>query len=167
MNLLNFSTQEKKIRAEIIKEYLFCLNTDKTVCFSCGNASRNLKETGLNVIEVVNPERWWDQFEIAGKYKIFDSTSGHLPMFLMKKIAEQLRDLVNMKLDKTKVNYIEAGSGETFVCLKIAFPEIEMTPVYDDSKKATKYNELAPLNNLVRALSYNHTTIIKKNINEN
>jgi len=161
MNLLNCSYTEKLIRSRIIKEYLLAINTDKTVCFSCGNASNNLKRVGLDVTEVLNPLKWWDPFEIACKYQIFDSTSGHLPMFLMERIARALLlKYSDVFVEEKETYFIETGSGETFVCLKMAFPTMRMVPVYNNAKPATTFNEEAPLNNLVKALCYKKRIIL-------
>jgi hypothetical protein len=154
MYLQNFSIQEKVIRAELIRDYLHQCGQTETVCFSCGIASAALRKVGLTVCEVINPEKWWDPFEIAFFYGMFDSTSGHLPVFLMEKIAVRLRSELSLSEFDQGINFLKCGSGETFVCMKMAFPEVFMIPVYDDMNPATKYNEGAPLNGLVKALSY-------------
>lgn len=138
---------QKQIRAEVIKDYLFSIGQNKCVCFTCGNASEYLKQTGLEVIEVINPVRWWEYSEIQKEYKCFDATSGHLPIPLMYAIAKKLYQ----KLGKIDDGDIACGSGETFVTLKIAFPLSKLNPVYNIDK-STLFNEQAPLNTLVLQL---------------
>lgn len=148
-----FNLLEKQIRSHVIKQYLNSIGQNKCVCFSCGNASRELRNVGLEVIEVINPDRWWTFEEIQSAYKCFDATSGHLPIPLMVQIAEELRKKVNIK--SIWPLRLPTGSGETFVCFKMAFPDLCIVPVYD-LDAATQFNEEAPLNNLVKSLSLNN-----------
>ena len=50
---------------------------------------------------------------------------------------------------------IFSGSGETLVCLKMAYPEKDFIAHYNVKgyEKATEYNEVAPLNRLVKVLA--------------
>lgn len=151
-NLLRF--EHKKIRANVIKEYI---GADKPViCFSCGNASRELKLAGLNVLDI-SPSgdllalRWFTINEIKQKFPgYFDATSGHLDITLMGLIGKAYKERLGELLSSPC--YVPCGSGETLVCLKLAYPEVEFIAVYNlDS--ATEYSENAPLNDLVKVLA--------------
>lgn len=143
-----YNNAVKKIRAEIIKQYLNSIGKNECVCFSCGNASNKLKISGVETIEVINPTKWYTAEEIQNEFKVFDATSGHLPMFLMQRISEQLYKNYNPPAQGSE---IATGSGETYCCLKMAFPFVSIIPVYN-LDIATKFNENAPLNTLVDAL---------------
>lgn len=109
---------------------------------------------GVGAGEPLEPTRWMSFTEIACSFPgLFDATSGHLPVPLMLEIAAMLHDELCVEFARGHVNELEvpAGSGETFVCLKLAFPGIKMRPVYDLSP-GTQYNEEAPLNLLVNML---------------
>lgn len=138
---------QKKIRAEVIKEYLNAIGQNKCVCFTCGNASRYLREQGVEVVEVINPDRWWEFSEIQAYYKLFDATSGHLPIPLMVEIAKRLKTAIK----RPRFKYVACGSGETYICLRLAFPFYHFIPVYNIDKPTT-FNAKAPLNGLVEIL---------------
>lgn len=145
---------EKRIRAEVIKSYLNAIGQNACVCLSCGHASGELIKVGINTTALIKPVKWYTQEEIQNEYHLFDATSGHLPVFLMQRIAER----IYKELPKPDNNFeLPTGSGETYVCMKMAFPFVNIIPVYnlDDS---TKWHEKAPLNILVDAL-YNKTKI--------
>ena len=154
IELLRF--EHKRIRAEVIKEYLKDKTYKGVVCFSCGNASRELKNIGLNVIDI-SPKgdfianRWFEPGEINEIFKeYFDATSGHLSMELMNKIADRFYIELNGVLDD--VNYVPTGSGETLICLKLAFPDKKFVAVYN-LDEATEYSDNCVLNNLVKLLA--------------
>jgi len=144
-----YNELEKKIRARVVANYLRSIGKPKCVCFSCGNASRELKLVGLDVIEVIRPPRWYSLAEIQLEYGVFDATSGHLPMPLMLDICNKLYLKLRSFPD---VEYLPTGSGETFVCLKMAFPKSKIYAVRN-LDEATEYNPQAPLNRLVEALA--------------
>ena len=153
MNYLRFP--HKAIRAEVIKKYMKKWNYDKAVCFSCGNASARLKEAGVNTLAIatngeLTPNKWFEQAEIAKTFPgYFDATSGNLPIELMNALAKTYKDYLG---ELASPVYVPTGSGETLVCLKMAYPEIDFIAVYNlDS--ATEYSESAPLNSLVKALA--------------
>ena len=153
MKYLDFPN--KRLRAEVIKDYLRNKKYDGVVCFSCGNATRELKNTGLNVIDVSPkgdfiPLHWFTPSEIKAMFPTyFDATSGHLGNDLMLLIAKRFKEFLG---DIPQENYIPTGSGETLVCLKLAYPEKEFIAIYNlDS--ATEYNENATLNNFVKIFS--------------
>lgn len=146
-----YNILQKQIRAKVIKTHLEVLlerSELDCVCFTCGNASKYLIKEGLNVTEVIKPKVWWSYNEIARYFKQFDATSGHLPFPLMVDIANELKAQVEHITNGFK---LPAGSGETFVCLSMAFPDKLIHPVYGVDE-STKYNEWAPLNSLVSAL---------------
>lgn len=153
VNLLQL--ENKKIRSEVIKEYLKDKNYKGVVCFSCGNASRELKNVGLNVIDIsptgdLIPNKWYKPSEVYEIFKdYFDATSGHLSIELMQLIGEAYKNILG---ELPKINYIPSGSGETLVCLKLAYPNKDFIAVYN-LDKATEYNENATLNNLVKILA--------------
>ena len=153
-DLLRFP--HKKIRAEVIKEYMEKADYKKAVCFSCGNAARALEDAGIEVLHIgaagdLIPMKWYTQAEIKKVFPdYFDATSGHLPMELMLKIAERFQRYLGFEMPA--IVYVPTGSGETIVCLKLAYPEKRFVAVYD-LDKATEYDEQAPLNKLVELLA--------------
>lgn len=147
---------EKRIRAQVVRAYMERCGIAYAVCFSCGNASRYLREAGVPLIDIspqgdLTANRWFTMEEIRQRFpQAFDATSGHLPTDLMREIADRLRAELSFDTDTEYV--IPTGSGEGVVCLKMAFPDVRFTPRYDNSDPATEYNEEAPLNGVVRAM---------------
>ena len=152
-NLLVF--KHKKIRAQVIKNFLNGKDYKGVVCFSCGNASRELKSVGLNVIDIspngdLKPNKWYEPSKIREIFNnYFDGTSGHLSTELMILVAQAYkRTLGNLP----NINYVPTGSGETIMCLKLAYPEKEFIAVYNINS-ATEYNESANLNDYVKMIA--------------
>ena len=152
MELLRFP--HKKIRAKVIENYL---GTNKDViCFSCGNASRELKLTSLRVLDIspngdLIPNRWFSKKEIKSKFpQYFDATSGHLDLDLMYAIGLAYKEYLGELPD---VVYLPTGSGETLVCLKLVYPNTKFIAVYN-LDAATEYSEFCELNELVKCLAY-------------
>lgn len=149
---------EKTLRANVVRGYMERNGIHRAVCFSCGHASVYLIRAGVPLLNIsrtgdLTPNRWFTQEEIRQDFPgVFDATSGHLPLDLMNDIAARLSDRLKYRLREGVEYILPTGSGETAVCLKIAFPEITFTPRYDDNDPATEYNEQAPLNGLVRAI---------------
>jgi hypothetical protein len=153
MNL--FSFDNKRLRSIAIAYYMRDNGYDKAVCFSCGNASRELRKAGVDVLDIsptgdLQALRWFTIGEVHRHFPThFDATSGHLPMDCMKDVAwwykSELRNIPDA------IN-LPTGSGETLVCLKMAFPESRITAVYD-LDDATRYEKGAPLNPLVLAMA--------------
>lgn len=147
--------ERKKIRAKVIKRYIEEAEYKGVVCFSCGNASRALNEAGINTLDI-SPQgdlratkKWWTPQEIHRIWPdLFDATSGHLPLALMVKISEEYRKYLG-KLDKS-IYEVLTGSGETIICLSIAYPSKKFIAVYDNKNNATKYESKAPLNSVVK-----------------
>jgi len=140
---------EKQIRAEVIKDYLAAKGTKRCVCFTSGNSAKYLRLQGLKVIGVgdsqeLQTKKWWEFNEIAA-LGLFDATSGHLPWPLMLEISKRLKDQIK-ELPKRLV--LPTGSGETLVCLKVAFPLTKFYSKYN-LNPATEWSANAPLNKLV------------------
>ena len=154
----------KQLRACVIREYIRG-RYDKVVCFSCGNAAKALEDAGVDTLHigemgVLEPHKWFTQAEIQKAFPThFDATSGNLPVELMNKLAVTYRRYLTTTLDEYKqqleddVVYVPSGSGETLVCLKLAFPDKKFVAVYN-LDKATEYSSECPLNGLVRALAF-------------
>ena len=145
----------KKIRSKVIKDYLKDKNYNGIVCFSCGNASRELKNVGLDIIDIspngdLIANHWFTPGEILHKFNnYFDATSGHLSIELMMLIGKAYKEYLGELPD---LNYIPTGSGETLICLKLAYPNKKFVAVYnlDD---ATLYDNNAILNELVEIMT--------------
>jgi hypothetical protein len=153
--LKSINLLQKKIRAKVIKKYLNGSGINKCVCFSSGNAATELKAVGLDVVHVgtrgdLMPLKWFSFGEVAKSFNgLFDATSGHLPFPMLVEIAWQIKNEIH-NWDKKNVK-IETGSGETLVCLSLAFPDIVFEPVYGKSGP-TEFNKLAPMNWIVDIL---------------
>ena len=151
-----FRFNNKELRSIAIKAYMQRHGLDKAVCFSCGNASRQLKAAGVKTLDIsptgdLQANRWFTIGEIKTAFPdYFDATSGHLPMDCMLAVADEFY----FNLHKAIPNEIllPTGSGETLVCLKMAFPKTKITAVYN-LDAATQFEEDAPLNDLVRLLA--------------
>jgi hypothetical protein len=150
---LDISDTAKTVRARVIRDYMKASGVDKAVCFSCGNATRKLKEIGVPLLAIspggdLLPNRWFTQSEIATAFPgYFDATSGHLNITLMTEIAKRLKYEFNLK--DGEYFDIPTGSGETITCLKIAFPKCEFRAVYNNNNPATSFEPKAPLNAFV------------------
>ncbi len=145
----------KALRAQVIARHIRRCGLRGAVVFSCGNASRALRKMDLYVVDIsrtgdLEPGRWWDAAEIRRAWPdLFDATSGHLPAPVMAEIAREFREALG---DLPEPAYrVPTGSGETVVCLAMAYPQIRWTAVYN-LNEATAYHPEAPLNDLVRAL---------------
>ena len=152
--LIDVSIVEKTVRARVIRDYMRLYDIKRAICFSCGNATRLLKEVGVDVLAIAPggdmlPGRWFMPGEIASKFPgYFDATSGHLPFYMMVDIAKRLQYELNFKPGEHYA--IPTGSGETIICLQLAFPETSFMAVYDDNDPATTYEDLSPLNSYVQ-----------------
>ena len=60
-----------------------------------------------------------------------------------------------VKLQEGQTYRVASGCGETAVCLKLAFPDADIIPVFDNSDPATEWSEHNALNPLLRALFKN------------
>jgi hypothetical protein len=69
-----------------------------------------------------------------------------------------------MRLELPDVVYVPSGSGETLVCLKLAYPEKKFIAVYN-LDAATEYSPRCPLNDFVKVMAEDrifHSGIIIK-----
>lgn len=147
----------KQLRSRAVARYMRYAGYQRAVVFTCGNAATALRQQGVLVLEigpqgVLEPRRWFTPAEIHETWPtLFDATSGHLSAALMAEIAQEFK--YNLGELPNDVSYdVPTGSGETIVCLKIAYPNRKFIACYDQSKSSTTYNEQAPLNTLVAAL---------------
>lgn len=155
LNLPMLRFLNKKIRAKVIKEYVEKAQYDGVVCFSCGNASSALRLAALDCIDVspragdLVANRWWSPAEIRKVWpNRLDATSGHLPMPLMIEIANAYAwHLGDLDFEECAV---PTGSGETIICLNIAYPEIKWVAAYNVGP-GTEYYSKSPLNPAVAA----------------
>lgn len=145
----------KQLRAEAIKDYIEG-RYEGAVCFSCGNASRELKAAGVNTIDIsprgdLMANRWFRQAEVSDVFPtLFDATSGHLPMELMVNIASRFKRYLGEL--QGPCYYVPTGSGETLFCLKLAYPDKKFIAVYN-MNEATQYDEENPFNEVVKAVA--------------
>ncbi len=144
--------ERKQIRAGVIKQFMWDAHYRQAVCFSCGNASGALKARGVRVLEVavgrdLKAEHWWSPEDIHQWFpSAFDATSGHLPMPLMVRLARAYREFLG---DLREAEYrVPTGSGETIICLLLAYPHITFRAVYECGP-GTRYDANAPLNGIV------------------
>lgn len=146
---------QKQLRAQVIAQHVRKLGQNKVVCFTCGNAARALEGMGLQVIAIgpnegLVPKRWFSYTDIAHSFPgVFDATSGHLPLPLLKEVAQAMVKRIPIYdglLD------VPTGSGETLVCLAMAYPTLRFKAVRGVSR-GSQYHAEAPLNALVEALT--------------
>lgn len=159
-----YNQEEKRIRAQVIREYMERNGIAWAVCFSCGNASRALRDAGVRVLDIspsgdLQARRWFTQEEIRRLWPAcFDATSGHLPADLMLAIAARLRQRYEGEFQPGREYQVAAGSGETILCLALAFPDCDFIPVYNNLCPATQRDPGAPLGAFVRAF-FNPITV--------
>lgn len=146
----------KALRARVIAEWVRAAGYPGVVCFSCGHASRALKDVGLYCVEVaptgaLQAGCWWSPEEIHRCWPhLLDATSGHLPAPLMTKLADAYKAWLG-DLTEGATYRIATGSGETVLCLKIAYPDCTFIPYYDNSSPSTTFSPAAPLNSWVES----------------
>ena len=141
--------ERKIIRAKVIADYMQAAKYSAAVVFTCGNAADALRNAGVDVIEIsergdLRPGKWWRPEEIRRAWPhLFDATSGHLPAPLMVRIAKSIKEHLGILELGTYI--VPTGSGETIICLRMAYPDIEFTPIYN-MHNGTRYELEAPLN---------------------
>ena len=146
--------QNKVLRANEIKRYVQASEYSGVVCFSSGNASAALRNVGLDVVGVgpadsLSANGWWTEAEIHRVWPDrLDATSGHLPLSLMHRIASAYK----IGLERAKIGpgpyIVPTGSGETILCLSMAYPRTELVAAYNVGQ-GTEYCKAAPLTALV------------------
>lgn len=154
VELLDVGLTEKIVRTNVI---LDCVRSHKIsesiVLFSSGNAYKCLHDLHTNTMRLESDD-WVSQEYIRNTFpNSFDATSGHLSIELMNQIAKSLHDKYKDVLDENKTYGIMSGSGETLVCMKLAFPQVKFVAIYDDNSEHTSYSEFAPLNKLVSVMA--------------
>lgn len=151
--------ERKSIRARTIVTYAHKADYKGIVCFSCGNASRELKIASdpynIPTLQIcpngdLQSTKWWTP---EGIHKVwpdyFDGTSGHLPLFLMHRIAEDFKGFLGKLYND--LYELPTGSGETITCLRLVYPNVEFQPVYN-LDPPTNWEAGAPLNDVVEAM---------------
>jgi hypothetical protein len=154
----------KEIRAHVIAKHVRRAKYRGVVVFTCGHAAEEIRKVlpDLTVIEVgpngdLKTEKWWNAAEIHAAWPdLFDATSGHLPQPLTVDIAKAYETYFgNAHLSgrgpfsQSENIFVPTGSGETIMCLSIAFPMINFIPVYDNNNPATFRDPEQPLNEII------------------
>lgn len=136
-------------RAAVVQRYLSeSGKAPRVVVVTCGNSARKLRKVGLSVYEIgvqgpLVPTRWLTPEDIAQAFpNRFDATSGHLPLFLMLRVAAMLRAKHPEGIDIARTGgriHVPSGSGESAVITALAFPGAQVVAVFNNSKPDTKY----------------------------
>lgn len=162
----------KVLRAKPIAAYVVKANYPGVVTFTCGHAAEALRTAlrplGKDVLEVgakgvLQTEKWWTPAEIrAGFPHLFDATSGHLPVPLMYEIAQEFKAYLSpvwggtrsgQVFDQEKQYVVPSGSGETILCLRMAYPDAKFMAAYDNAKpETTRDTENVAMNALIDTL---------------
>lgn len=150
--LIIIGLKNKDIRSKIIKKYL---GNDKCFCFSCGNASRSLRNHDVNVIgiskdDLLSSNREVDIYDsrfMFGDY--FDATSGHLPMTLISEISKEIKKLLPKEMfNNDKKILIPVGSGETMLCFMMLFDVKRLIGFYAENYRPIRF-DMTPLKELI------------------
>lgn len=141
----------KKIRAEVIAEYL---KGDLAVCLSCGNAARELKAAGVNLIPIdgqtLEAKRYITPEEIRRMFPTaFDATSGSLPPFLMERIADRIEGEIGRKI-RNKELIVPIGSGELIAALLQFHNKHDIIGIYSNEYDPTDQRIPSPLTKTIR-----------------
>jgi hypothetical protein len=152
IKLLRFP--HKAIRAVVLKNYMRG-KWEKAVCFSCGNAAKELEKAGVEVLHIgphgtLEPRKWFSQAEIHTIFPdYFDATPGNLPIELMQSLGAAYANYLG---DLPEWVYVPTGSGETLLSLAMEYPSTHFVAVYN-LDEATKYKPNCPLNSMVKLVS--------------
>lgn len=151
----------KKLRAEVIVDYVSKTPYKGIVCITCGPAGDALKvavkEKNIHLIVLENLPKWLSMEDIANEYPgYFDATSGHLPLWLMQRVADRFRYYFNKnptEIPDEGYWRVPTGSGETLFELSLmglsdTNTKSDYVALYDYNK-GSKYESEAPLNNAV------------------
>lgn len=157
MTRIDIAYKAKRIRAKVIARYMKRNGFERCVCFSCGNACDALIAEGLDCIAIaperdLRAERWWTLEEIRKTFPTaFDATSGHLPVDVLLDVADEFRsEFASLFCDGSEY-IVPTGSGETIVCLKLAFPQTSFRAEWERGVPALEPEQLAPLFRVVQA----------------
>lgn len=161
---MKLSTQNfphKNIRAAVIWQHVTRAGCyDGVVCFSCGNASAALRDSGppdMQIVEIgprgcLQTSDWWEPWQIAKTWpRLFDATPGHLPLPMMMELAAAYRQFLG-QITAGGVVDVPTGSGETITALFMAYGP-HFRPVYDQREPSTRRDDESPLNALVDLLA--------------
>lgn len=151
-------TPAKRLRAELVARHLGSTELERTlarvVCFTCGNAGRELRRAGLRPVTVGPQEplqagRWWTPSEIRAAWPgFFDATSGHLPAWAMVELGELLHAELGPLPDRPLG--VPTGSGETLAALRWSYPRAQLVAVVNLDAN-TQHDPRMPLAPLVAA----------------
>jgi hypothetical protein len=153
------SFPSKRLRAATLRVWCVNARVQRVVCFSCGNASRELENSGLDVLAVgpglqLETGAWWTAAEIRRAFpERLDLTSGHLPIELVAELGQTYRDHLGAQVQAGETYTVPTGSGETLIALALAYPAAAFVAEYDARREATAYQPGAPLNRLVERLA--------------
>lgn len=142
---------QKRYRATVIASWMARSGYTQAVCFTCGNAAYALRDAGVDVLEVgprgeLVPTDWWTPSRVRRVWPDrFDATPGHLPLHLMIDTANAIRQ--QEPRPEFGAYSVPTGSGETILCVKLAWPELSLLPVFDlpGLEAETRYDPDAPL----------------------
>lgn len=158
-NVIDIAVRAKRIRAYVIRRHMKEHGFDRAICFSCGNATRALKSAKVDTLaiapgaDLAPTDRWFTISEIRDALPgYFDATPGHLPMDVMNRLAAAYRIAFADVFCSVTDFVVPTGSGETIICLKMAFPSVNFAAMWDNSSPATTFDDRAPLANIVRAV---------------
>lgn len=163
--MINFAIDIKRIRAEVIKEYL---DGKQCFCFSCGNSSLALRQAGADVIGIsphnaLSATTYITPQKAQAIFKCFNATSGCLPLFLMEKIAHKVRNQIPKKMFASKKTiYVPTGSGETLFTFSYIFPVRRLVGVIDKDEKAMNFTP--KFSTLYSFINTNYKLIKKSNM---
>jgi len=122
--MIRFRLRNKALRARVIADHLAKLGQTRCLVYSCGNAARELRRVGLDVVEVgaagaLIAQRELDCEEMLLTHPgLFNATSGHLSPALMARLADVFRQWLPPKiLGSSEPVWCPCGSGETMVAL--------------------------------------------------
>jgi hypothetical protein len=122
---------EKEARAKVIAAYL---KGRRTFCFSCGNATRELKRAGANLIAIdktspLQAHQHIEPEQAEHYFQAFNATSGCLPIFLLERIAGELIEATKeAQKHPSEPIYVPVGSGELLLVLMFLFPSSRLCP---------------------------------------
>lgn len=137
----------KKIRAEVIKEYL---GDRPAFILSCGNGARWLKRAGVACTTVEGEELdtlgYISPRELEERYGGFNTTSGYLPLFLMEEIAKRIAQEIDAPMNQNATLYVPRASGELAFALSFLHPSAQIVPITSKQFAPIMPEVFTPLN---------------------